>query len=543
MLNIKLSQNNDLIQIDFQYDPATVAAVKALPGARFVKDHIGAYWTIPPQMLLRLFDDFDLSPGYLYPDCMDFLNQKIFKNLKVDIKYDRVKIEGTMANRMLDSIRDVCSIEYLNDKSVLREHLGEIIYDKDNIIVFKYPPGLYWRILDFIRQCGVEPVVYPYPKPPSLNPININIFPRYYQEETVQEIASGKIPNRATLVMATGAGKTMLAVMITAALGVSTIFYTYSTDLLEQTAQVYEEVFQQKIGRVGGDYFDVQPITVATVQTVYSCHELKDERWDILSDYLNDVKLMFVDEGHMLGAETLFKVSRVTDAYYSYALTATPERDDGKELLIEAGTGPVVTIISEEELVEKGYILPVEVEMIKAEHAKYTGRTYNSKYKHAIVNNEYRNKLICDAVKRYQGKQIIVLVKEIKHGERLAQQLNVPFIHGSSKNRTSILDAFKQKCINTLIASSILKQGVDIPEAEVLIMAHGGSSPVELVQKIGRVRRPAPGKNKGIVVDFFDYCPIESNDVFRQQAYKRYAIYRQKNFDVHQHTLDIPAIV
>jgi len=542
VFSIKLSQNNSLIQVDFKYDPGTVAAVKALPGARFNKDHMGAYWTIPPQILPQLFEKFNLSPGYLYPDCMGFLNRDIFKNLIVDIKYDRVKIQGTSAPRMLESIRDICSIEYIKNNVVVKEYLGETIYNKNNIIVFKFPPGLYWRILDFITQCGIKPVVHPYPESPPLNPISINISPRYYQDEAVNKIISKQI-SRGTLVMATGAGKTILAAMITAALGLNTIFYTYSTDLLEQTAQVFEEVFRQKIGRVGGDYFDIQPITVATVQTVYSCFELKDERWDVLSGYLNDVNLMFIDEGHMLGAETLFKVSQITDAYYSYALTATPEREDGKELLIEAGTGPAINIISEEELVKQGYILPVEVELIKVEHAKYIGRTYNAKYKRAIVNNEYRNDLICDAVKRHQGKQIIVLVKEIKHGEKLAQQLNAPFIHGSSKDRTAVLDAFKNRHIDILIASSILKQGVDIPEAEVLVLAHGGSSSVELIQKIGRVRRPAPNKNKGVVVDFFDYCPTDSNDIFKQQAYKRYAIYRQKGFQVYNHTLDMPAIV
>ncbi len=538
MFSIKLSQNNSLVQIDFKYDPETVAAVKALPSARFNKDYIGAYWTIPPQVLPQLFDRFNLSPGHLYPDCMKFLRANF--TAQVEIKHDRVKIEGS--RQILQSLKDLCSIEYLQKDKVITETIGETIYDKNNIMVFKFPPGLYWRILDFIRQCGIKPIVHPYPQSPPLSPASINISPRYYQKDAVDKILSKKI-NRGTLVMATGAGKTILAAMITAALGLNTIFYTYSTDLLEQTAQVFEEIFQQKIGRVGGDYFDIQPITIATVQTVYSCFELKDERWDVLSGYLSDVDLMFIDEGHMLGAETLFKVSQVTDAYYSYALTATPERDDGKELLIEAGTGPAVNIISEEELVKEGYILPVEVEFIKVEHTKYTGRTYNAKYKQAIVNNKYRNNLICDAVKKHQGKQIIVLVKEIKHGEKLAQQLNAPFIHGSSKDRSSVLNAFKSRYINTLVASSILKQGVDIPEAEVLILAHGGSSQVELIQKIGRVRRPASGKKKGIVVDFFDYCPTISNDIFRQQAYKRYAIYQQKNYDIRQPTLDMPSII
>ena len=541
MFSIKLSQNNGLIQIDFKYDPGTVAAVKALPGARFNKDHLGAYWTIPPQTLPQLFKKFNLSPGHLYPGCMKYLRLN-FNGTQVDIKHDRVKIDGLHSNKLLRSLIDLCTIEYLQKDKVVTETVGEVIYNKNNIMVFKFPPGLYWRILDFTRQCGIKPVIHPYPKSPPSSPISINITPRYYQEDAVKKITSNQI-NRGALVMATGAGKTMLAAMITAALGLNTIFYTYSTDLLEQTAEVFEETLQQKIGRVGGDYFDIQPITVATIQTVYSCFELKDERWNVLSGYLNDVDLMFIDEGHMLGAETLFKVSQITDAYYSYALTATPEREDGKELLIEAGTGPVINIISEEELVKQGHILPVEVELIKVEHAKYTGHTYNAKYKRAIVNNEYRNSLICDAVKRYQGKQIIVLVKEIKHGENLAQQLNVPFIHGSSKDRTAVLEAFKHRHIDILIASSILKQGIDIPEAEVLVLAHGGASSVELIQKIGRVRRPASNKNKGIVIDFFDYCPTESNDIFKQQAYKRYAIYRQKGFQTHEHSLEKSAIV
>jgi len=54
-------------------------------------------------------------------------------------------------------------------------------------MVFKFPPGLYWRILDFIRQCGIKPVIHPYPKSPPSSPISINITPRYYQEDAVKK--------------------------------------------------------------------------------------------------------------------------------------------------------------------------------------------------------------------------------------------------------------------------------------------------------------------------------------------------------------------
>ena len=38
---------------------------------------------------------------------------------------------------------------------------------------------------------------------------------------------------------------------------------------------------------------------------------------DILSGYLEDVDLMIIDEGHMLGAETIYAVAQQTNPYYA----------------------------------------------------------------------------------------------------------------------------------------------------------------------------------------------------------------------------------
>lgn len=534
---MKLSKIGSLIKVEFPYDTNTVQTIKSIYNSVFVKNPSGSYWTIFPENLPNLFSKFDLSPGYLYPDCMEYLNKNSFKDLVAEIKHDRIKLQGKSAFRMYQSINDLCSIEY-KDKTIIREALGELIYNKNDTIVYAFPLGLYWRVSDFVSKCGVELIVHPYPRSPEQQPIPLDIIPRHYQTLTTEKILTEEIPNRATLCMATGGGKTILSAMITAALGVNTIFYTYSTDLLEQTADVFKDIFQQPIGRVGGSCFDLQPITIATVQTVISCYEMQDDRWDQLEAYLCSVELMFIDEGHMLGAETLYKVAQLTDSYYAYALTATPEREDGKELMIEAGTGPVVEIITEEQLVEEGYILPVNVEIVEFKHTKYTGVRYSTLYRKNIIENTNRNLLIAEAVKKYAGKQTIILVKEIKHGEVLANLLHVPFIHGTSKNRTSLLDAFKQGHINTLIASSILKQGIDIPDAEVLILAHGGASKVELIQKIGRVRRPAPNKTRSIVVDFYDHCSSLTDDIFLQQSNKRLKIYQEKSYLINSLILD-----
>jgi superfamily II DNA or RNA helicase len=528
---MKLIYINNIIRVYSQYEVNTVAQLKSIPGSRFGKDLTGAYWDIPTSKLPLLLDMFNLSPGFLYPNCTRFINPKHFSGARVEIKHDRIKISGSKSSQLAKSIYDLCSYEYKYKDQIIIESPVKEIYNKD-IIVLEFSLGLYRRIIGFLKLFDIPLFIHPYPEAPKANPIPLAVSSRHYQQDAVSRILNKQIPNRATLVMATGAGKTIMSAMIAAALGLNTVFYTYSTELLDQTAAVYEELFNQPIGKVGGKYFEIQPVTVATVQTVNSCLEKQDERWQALSAYLDTVDLMFIDEGHMLGAETIFAVAQATNSYYSYALTATPCRDDGKEILIEAGTGLVYKIISDQELEEQGYILPVEVHFIPIKQPPYQTKRYPTQYKKHIVNNNYRNQIIASLVQ--DNKQTIILVKELQHGEKLSQLTGIPFIHGTSKQRRDILNLFRNKEIPAIIASSILKQGVDIPEAEVLILAHGGVSSVELLQKIGRVRRPALGKEKGIVIDFYDYCN-RLDDVFRTQSERRMALYKSNNYKVVGH--------
>lgn len=522
---MRLSRDSDLIKIAFPYDEDIISKIKTISKYKYNPDPLGPYWTVPVKQLSKLVKVFDLTPADLYPDFMNYISKNSFMETLAELKYDRVKIAGRKKDLLLKSLNILLS--------AYEDTLGECIYNHNNTAVFKFPPGAYWRVLDFLEKSYIQTVVHTYPPAPnSIEQYQTTLKGRPYQTKAVSRIIKKEIPNRATLVMATGAGKTILSAMIAKELGVNTIFYTYSTDLLEQTATEYEKFFGCKIGRVSRTKLDIQPITIAMIQTVHSCLQKQDERWQKLSGYLNNVELMFVDEGHMLGADTIYNVASATDTYYSYALTATPYREDGKEIFIEAATGPVVELIAEEELIRGGYILPVEVEIIPIEHNKYIGKRYNTQYSNAIVKNRMRNKIIADTIEKYREKKTLILVKEIAHGEILSEMTGVPFLHGSSKNRKEALKAFSSGEIQSLIATSILKQGVDLPEAEVLIMAHGGSGIVEILQKIGRIRRPATGKKVGQVIDFYDYCPRSNQDTFKQQAQKRLALYRERNFEI-----------
>lgn len=530
------------LKLTFNYNENLIKKVKGIPGARFNKDMLEAFWTIPVSSLAYAKNKKIINEGHLYPFALKHVARNLYSNISVEVKADRLMAKSSNLYSLKHFqmiIKTLCSYSENIDNKFVTKTLAQAIYFKDNVLVIAFPKGLYNRHIEFLKLFNFKDLkIHPMESEKNLENIEAEIFnvvPRTYQEKAYMKIEKGEIPNRATLVMATGAGKTILSALITASLKVPTIFYVYSTDLLQQTVEVYEEVLQQEVGRIGGNRFTIKPITIASLQTAYSCYERQDKRWDKLKNYLDSIGLMFVDEGHMLGAETIYTVSKITDAPYSYALTATPFREDGKELFIEAATGPTVELISEDELVRGGYILPVDIEMVAVKHYPTKTKNYRKLYDKEIVDDWGRHRAVINAIKRYPDKQVIVLVNDIRHGRKIQDNLNCPFIHGSSNKieRTSVIEKFKNKQIDLMIASSILKQGIDLPEAEVLVLAHGGASIVELLQKIGRVRRPAPNKKAGIIIDFYDYVmPKTDNDVFRKQAEKRLALYNEKKFNI-----------
>jgi len=75
--------------------------------------------------------------------------------------------------------------------------------------------------------------------------------------------------------------------------------------------------------------------------------------------------------------------------------------------------------------------------------------------------------------------------------------------------------------LDVLVASKIFDQGIDIPQLDALILAGSGKSSARALQRIGRVIRNYPGKEKAIVVDFYDNCKfLREHSKARLKVYK-----------------------
>lgn len=316
---------------------------------------------------------------------------------------------------------------------------------------------------------------------------------RDYQQKAVEMVKKTFEMSYGGCVMSapTGSGKTLIACKLIHDLGPSdTMVLVHTVELLEQ----WEKSIRRYLGALGSS-----TVTVTTMQSYKNAIDRDGARM---------VGMLIVDEVHHVPANTFYRVALNIGARYRLGLSATPRREDGHDLKIIAGIGPVVKVVSPAELFNNGSLVKPTLIVHETPQWVWRGgrRSFENEYKWGIVYNQPRNQLIADIVKQYadEGRKVYVHVTRIEHGKTLSKLTGAPFVYSESSDRDEVIGAFRKNKISVLI-STLLGEGVDIPEMDVIILACGGKSQTALIQRIGRVMRPSKGKNEAIVVDFIDH--------------------------------------
>lgn len=213
-----------------------------------------------------------------------------------------------------------------------------------------------------------------------------------------------------------------------------------------------------------------------------------------------------------------------SNARYRFGISATPWRDMSDDILIDACFGKQIADINASMLISKGVLVPPKIYFV---HVKSRlGGVFADVYKKGIVENMYRNNVIKNLADQFvkEGRQTLILVRHISHGEILQEMIpNSVFLHGSvnGKNRQDAIKKMKDGKHMCVIASSIFDEGVDVRPLSALILAGAGKSPTRALQRIGRVIRCHEGKKDAIIVDFFDEMKyMKKHSQSRRKIYK-----------------------
>jgi len=101
----------------------------------------------------------------------------------------------------------------------------------------------------------------------------------------------------------------------------------------------------------------------------------------------------------------------------------------------------------------------------------------------------------------------LVLVPRVTLGEEYAKAIGdavLVYSKMSKKARREAMEEFKAGNINTMIATSLADEGLDLPNVETLVMVSGGRSAQKTIQRASRALRRSPGKDQAFIHDFKD---------------------------------------
>jgi len=348
----------------------------------------------------------------------------------------------------------------------------------------------------------------------ELDGVNFS-YPYDFQPNVAEKML---LEQRGIIAIATNGGKTEVACLVTAALRLPTLFLVPGKELLHQTAKRFTKRLRlsdsDPCGVVGdGIWKEGTWVTVASVPTLFQ--NLAKER---TRNLLDRTQLIFIDECHHSASDSWYLVLRACNAFFRFGMSGTPlKRTDGADLRLVGATGPLIAEIRNKELIQRGISNKVKIEFIRVDKPDIDPATpYQDTYQLGIVDNPYRNRDLCKKIEELVSlkKSIIVLVKEIQHGDRLNENLwnyckSVPhqFINGkeTSEVRQKALIDFEKGELPVLIATSILDEGVDIPNIDVMVLAGGGKSSIKTLQRIGRGLRKGGSSDTLIVIDTADF--------------------------------------
>jgi DNA excision repair protein ERCC-3 len=322
--------------------------------------------------------------------------------------------------------------------------------------------------------------------------LSLNLELRDYQSAWVEQFAERRA---GVFVGPPGSGKTVAGMGAMAVVGGETLVLVPSRDLAEQWHEellAHTSLAPEQIGEYHGGAKEIRPVTIATYQTAgMDRHRMlfDERRWG----------LILYDEVHHIPSR-IYRRSADLQAKHRLGLSATPIREDDRERDIYTLIGPPIGT-DWAALFEAGFVAEPEVEIRYVPWADELARNeYASADGHErrqiAATNPAKLPAVETLLEEHAGSKTLVFVDYLDQGRALAEALDVPFVSGETRHRRRqvLFDEFRSEGgdeRDVLVISRVGDEGLDLPNAEVAIVASGlGGSRRQGAQRAGRTMRP-----------------------------------------------------
>jgi superfamily II DNA or RNA helicase len=409
------------------------------------------------------------------------------------------------------------ALEISNPKWVENERMGRWnrgvprtlrFYDKVGADGLWIPRGYLRQLILLCRRMGVDHRIEDRRR--SLPPVEFAFAGelRGFQAEAVEQMAARDF---GTLSSPTGSGKTVMALGLVARRRQPTVVVVHTKDLAAQWVErigAFLSVPAAECGMIAGGRARIgERITVALVQSLYKCAEEVSARTGFL----------VVDECHRCPSRTFTEAVTGFDCRYMLGLSATPYRRDNLSRLIFWHLGDVHHEVARDDLVRSGAVLAADIVTRATVFRSYSDPlTEYSRMLSELTGDTERNLLIARDVadEAAGGGGISLVLSDRKaHCENLKTLLLHRFKTPSElmtgdlppQERQAVVDRLNAGAARVVIATGqLIGEGFDCPNLSSLFLATPIRFSGRVLQYLGRVLRPAPGKERARVFDYVD---------------------------------------
>ena len=455
---------------------------------------------------------YELSDQFTF----DIPNAKFSPAYKKKFWDGKIRLFNTQKGEIYVGLLDRI-IQFCKDHSYTYEFLESEYY------------GLPFEVNDFISLEGVKDYI---------NSIS-KYRPRDYQIDGVYDALRH---NRKLLISPTASGKSLMIYSIVryyVGNEKNILIVVPTTSLVEQMYKDFADYgwdvgsFCHKI-YAGKERDTDSQVIITTWQSIYKLPRKYFERFSVVIG----------DEAHQFKSKSLISImTKLDNVKYRYGFTGTLDGSETHKWVLEGLFGPSYKIIKTDELMKKGHLAKLDINVLLLKHPPNKFETFEEEVQY-IISHTKRNNFIKNLALDLKGNTLILFARVEKHGEPLynlinsnniIENRNVFFIHGGveTEDREKVREITEKESNAIIVASyGTFSTGINIKNLHNVIFASPSKSRIRNLQSIGRVLRKGNQKTRATLYDIADDISYKSRKNYTlNHLIERIKIYNEENFD------------
>ena len=357
---------------------------------------------------------------------------------------------------------------------------------------------------------------------PSENPMAfMDVHPYPYQEEILDKVRAEREihgRNRNLIVAATGTGKTVIAAFDFKRIrkehpNARFLFVAHREEILRQSRYTFRNILRDQnfgellVGQERPERLDELFVSIQSLNSNDLCHRLPADYYDYI----------VIDEFHHAAANSYQTLLEHFQPKYLLALTATPERHDGLDVL-RYFDHHISAEIRLPDAINKKLLAPFQYFGITDTEDFSSLRWTNGGYDRTELNSllsanvnrallviQKMHELLLDVT---QSRCLCFCVSQ-EHAQFMSRMFNEHGVHAafltsqsSAEERRTIQHKLVTREINVICVVDLYNEGVDIPEIDTVLFLRPTESLTVFLQQLGRGLRLHEDKECLTVLDF-----------------------------------------